>query len=86
MVTRSAGRMESRTIILTSAARKHGNLNLSVCGKDFFPEDVYGGPSKKEQRGTPITVVFEGLPDPVDTDIPTEPPSRKSTNFIPSFH
>jgi len=64
--------MESRTIILTSAARKHGNLNLSACGRDFFPEDVYGGPSKKEPAGTPITVAFEGLPDSIDTDIPTE--------------
>ena len=64
--------MESRTINSTPAARKYGNLNLSSCGRDFFPEDVYGGPSRKEPPGTPITVVFEGLPDSVDTDIPTE--------------
>ncbi len=60
--------MESRTIVLTAAARKHGNLNLSGCGKDFFPSDVYGGPSKKEPPGAAITVVFEGLPDPIETD------------------
>ncbi len=39
--------MESRTIQLTEAAKKHGNLNIRACGKDFFPLDVFGGSSKK---------------------------------------
>ena len=43
--------MESRVIKLTPAAHKHGNLNLSACGKDFFPPDVFGGPSKKAGIG-----------------------------------
>ena len=33
--------MESRVIELTPAASKHGNLNLSPCGKEFFPKDVF---------------------------------------------
>jgi len=36
--------MESRTIQLTSAAHKHGNLNIHQCGVDFFPKDVFDGP------------------------------------------
>ncbi len=64
--------MESRTLVLTAAGRKYGNLNLRACGKDFFPDDVYGAPSKKERRGTPITVEFEGLSQSVETDIPTD--------------
>jgi hypothetical protein len=64
--------MESRTIQLTEAANKHGNLNIRACGKDFFPPDVFGGSSKKAGLGTPITLSVEGLPEPIKTDIPTD--------------
>ena len=64
--------MESRTIQLTEAAKKHGNLNIRACGKDFFPLDVFGGSSKKAGLGTPITLRVEGLPEPIKTDIPTD--------------
>ena len=63
--------MDSRVIKLTPAAHKHGNLNLSSCGKDFFPPDVFGG-STKSRLGTPITIVAKGLTNPVKTDIPTD--------------
>ena len=63
--------MESRVIELTQAARKHGNLNLRPCGKDFFPQGVFGGSSKKDGLGTPITLHVEGLSQPIKTDIPT---------------
>jgi hypothetical protein len=33
--------MESRTIQLTSDAQKYGNLYLSRCCKDFFPEYAF---------------------------------------------
>lgn len=64
--------MESCVIQLTPAAKKYGNLNIRPCGKDFFPEDVFGGPSKKVKPGTPITLLVEGLPEPIKTDIPTD--------------
>ena len=64
--------MESRTIQLTEAAKKHGNLNIRACGKDFFPLDVFGGSSKKAGLGTSITLRVEGLPEPIKTDIPTD--------------
>jgi len=63
--------MESCVIELTSAAHKHGNLNISSCGKGFFPPDVFGG-STKARLGTPITIVAKGLTNPVKTDIPTD--------------
>ena len=69
--------MDSRGIQLTAAAHKHGNLNLSACGKDFFPPDVFGGPSKKAGLGTPITLRVQGLPNPIETDIPTDNKTRK---------
>jgi hypothetical protein len=63
--------MESRVIQLTSAAHKHGNLNIRTCGKDFFPPDVFGGSSKKKGLGVPITIEAQGLPQTIQTDIPT---------------
>jgi len=64
--------MESRVIELTAATHKYGNLNIRTCGKEFFPEDVFGGSSKKAGLGTPITLSVEGLPEPIKTDIPTD--------------
>ncbi len=64
--------MDSCVIQLTEAASKYGNLNLSSCGKDFFPPYVFGGSSKKSGLGKPITLQVEGLPDPIVTDIPVD--------------
>jgi hypothetical protein len=64
--------MESYIIHLTPAALKHGNLNLSRCGKNFFPSDVFGNSSRSKGIGTPITLKIEGLGKPIKTDIPTD--------------
>ena len=64
--------MESRIIELTPAAHKHGNLNISVCGKDFFPSDVYGRSSRDDGLGRQVILRPDGLPDPIVTDIPTD--------------
>jgi DNA modification methylase len=63
--------MESNLIKLTPAARKHGNLNLSTCGLDFFPDDVFGGSTRKNP-GKEITIKAEGIDYPIKTDIPTD--------------
>jgi len=63
--------MDSRMIQLTAAAHKYGNLNISSCGKSFFPSDAFGGSSKKKGLGVPITIKAQGLPQPIQTDIPT---------------
>lgn len=64
--------MESRAIQLTEAAFKYGNINLSSCGKDFFPSDAFGGPSKKAGLGKPVMIQVEGLSNTIKTDIPTD--------------
>jgi hypothetical protein len=69
--------MESRTIKVTEAANKHGNLNIRACGKDFFPPDVFGGSSKKAGLGTPITLSVEGLDVRIKTDIPCDKKTGK---------
>lgn len=64
--------MDSCTIQLTDAAYKHGNLNIRGCGKDFFPSDVFGDVSRKAGLGFPITLQVDGLPNPIETDIPKD--------------
>ena len=63
-------KIETRVIKITKAAFKYGNLNLSSCGKDFFPSDVFGGPTKN-QPGKLITLKIDGLNNSIETDIPT---------------
>ena len=64
--------MESKVIEITSAAHKYGNLNIRPCGRDFFPEDVFGSHNKKTGIGIPITIIAPGLKKPVKTDIPSD--------------
>ena len=63
--------MDSCTIQLTEAAHKHGNINLRPCGKNFFPQDSFGG-SNKKQLGKQITISAAGLTNQIKTDIPTD--------------
>jgi adenine-specific DNA-methyltransferase len=64
--------MDSRVIQLTNAAHKYGNLNIRSCGKAFFPKDVYGASCRKAGLGKQITLHVEGLPQPIETDIPSD--------------
>ena len=68
--------MDSRTITLTSAAHKHGNLNIRPCGLEFFPKGILGG-SNKDHLGTQITIKAKGLPEPIKTDIPTDKKTKR---------
>lgn len=69
--------MESRVIQLTNAAQKHGNVNIAPCGRDFFPPDVFGGSSRAKGLGVPISLRVKGVPEPIETDIPTDSKTRK---------
>ena len=60
--------MESRTITISRAAKKHGNLNISSCGREFFPLDVFGKSTRNRGTGNPITIRVEGLDKAVKTD------------------
>jgi len=68
--------MQTCVIKLTKASEKYGNLNIRLCGKDFFPHDVFGSHSKRSGLGVPITLKVEGLPEPIKTDIPTDKTGR----------
>ena len=69
--------MESRTITITSAAHKHGNLNIRPCGKEFFPSDAFGSSCRGSSESIPITVIAKGLNTPIRTDIPTDKATGK---------
>jgi len=69
--------MDSRVIKLTPAAEKYGNLNISSCGKNFFPQDSFGG-SNKKQLGKQITINAAGLINQIKTDIPSDKKTAKS--------
>ena len=69
--------MDSRTIVLTKAAFKYGNLNIRPCGKDFFPSDCFGSNSRKNGAGKPITIYVHGIKNPVKTDIPADKSSGR---------
>jgi hypothetical protein len=69
--------MDSRTIQLTSAAHKHGNLNIRCCGKDFFPADTFGSSSRAKGVGVPITLYVQGFSKEIKTDIPTDSKTGK---------
>ena len=64
--------MDSRVIELTPAALKHGNLNIRVCGKDFFPSDIFGASTREAGLGRQVLIRPDGFPQPVVTDIPTD--------------
>lgn len=64
--------MESAIIILTHSAVKERRLDISVCGRNFFPLDVFGSSSKKGPTGVPITLLAKGLLEPIETDIPSD--------------
>ena len=69
--------MESCVIEITEATHKYGNLNIRPCGRDFFPPDVFGGSSKKDDLGKLITLHVVGLSEPIKTDIPTDKKTEK---------
>jgi len=64
--------METCVVKLTKASEKYGNLNVRACGKDFFPDDVFGSHSRETGVGTQIMLKAEGLTEPIKTDIPTD--------------
>jgi len=64
--------MESRTITVTNASCKYGNLNLRECGREFFPDDVFGPSCRTRGVGHEITLDLDGLTSPIKTDIPID--------------
>ena len=66
-----------RLIALTGGNLR--NHHLYITGyHDFFPEECFGASSAQKGTGQPLTLVVDGLAEPVQTDI-----ARSSGNGSP---
>ena len=77
--------MDSRVIQLTPAAHKYGNLYLSCCGENFFPEDSFGETSAKKGTGKPVTLRIYGLETTIHTDIPKDKKIFRRRAWVKKF-
>lgn len=59
-----------RLVSIKGGNLRHNHIYLSG-HYDFFPPESYGESSKKKGIGHPLSLVVEGLPDAIETDIGT---------------
>lgn len=65
-------RPERIVITLTQGSLNNSYINLGN-HLDFFPADAVGSTSRSGGEGTMLTLHYDGLPDPVETDIAGAP-------------
>lgn len=70
-----------RLVRVTAANLRNGHLYLTG-NLGFFPADCFGSPTKKGPLGRPLTLEVEGLPEPIETDIPTESKTGQPRKFF----
>jgi hypothetical protein len=73
--------MDSQVIELSSGDIRNGKINVRPCDQKFFPEDVFGGSTKKNP-GNKITIHAAGLNTPFETDIPKEKSGKRPRWFF----
>lgn len=78
-----SGRVGHRKrLICVSAANIRSNHLYLTGHDDFFPADCYGSSSKAGKRGKSLTLIVDGLAEPVITDIPTIAGTNKPRRFF----
>ncbi|HUT57576.1 MAG TPA: DNA cytosine methyltransferase [Phycisphaerae bacterium] len=70
-----------RLLSITAANLEHNHIYFTG-HHDFFPPECYGGSSKKERAARELTLVVDGLPENIRTDIPTQAGNGKPRNFF----
>jgi len=74
---------KKRLIALTEANLKKRNRHIYISGHhDFFPQECYGQPNKKDGIKKEMTLIVEGLKGPIKTDIGTNGTNGKPRNFF----
>jgi len=59
------------------------NCHLYIGGHhDFFPGECYGASRKEDGLGTEMTLVVDGIPEAVTTDIPKDATNARPRNFF----
>ncbi len=70
-----------RLVSITGGNLRHNHLYISG-HHDFFPKTCYGGSSKKKGTGQLLTLMIDGLAEPVETDIATNGSNGSPRNFF----
>ena len=65
-------RPERIVITLTQGSLNNSYINLGD-HLDFFPADAVGAANRHDREGTMLTLHYDGLPEPVETDIAGAP-------------
>ncbi|MBN1391272.1 MAG: DNA cytosine methyltransferase [Sedimentisphaerales bacterium] len=74
---------KKRLIALTEANLKKKNHHIYISGHhDFFPKECHGQSDKKNGVKKEMTLLVEGLPKPVKTDIGTNGTNGKPRDFF----
>ncbi len=78
-----SGDVSDRKRLISVNGANLRNAHLYISGHhDFFPEECYGASNKKGVLGTQMTLVVEGLPEPVKTDIARDGTNGRRRNFF----
>ena len=78
-----SGDVSDRKRLISITGGNLRNAHLYISGHhDFFPQECRGAPKKKNGPGTEITLVVEGLPEPVKTDIAGDGSNGRLRNFF----
>ena len=74
---------KKRLISITEANLKEKNKHIYISGhQDFFPKECHGQSNKKNGIRKEMTLIVEGLPERVRTDIGTNGTNGKPRNFF----
>jgi DNA modification methylase len=74
---------ENRKRLISVTEGNLRNHHLYITGHhDFFPKECYGQSSAKKGTGRRLTLVVDGLPDPVETDIARNGGNEHARNFF----
>lgn len=70
-----------RLISITGGNLRNHHLYISGY-HDFFPEECYGGSNRRKAAGHRLTLIVDGLPEPVQTDIAKSSGSGRARSFF----
>jgi hypothetical protein len=53
--------MQVCTLEIREDSYRNSKINIRSCGKDFFPEDSFGGSTQAEQASKLLTLTIDGI-------------------------
>ena len=78
-----SGDVSDRKRLISITKGNLGNNHIYISGHhDFFPKECYGQSNKKKGIGQQLTLIVEGLGEPVETDIGRDGSNDRPRNFF----